>query len=144
MFASLVLASAMFGQSIDNYGKIWTGSHYVVAVYDTTKPIHFSGGGLSMDLYWNPALDGYGGGFQSLPFVIGTLTRPVWLEFYPRFDPDGNTWALCERDGRSVGDWMIEFNTADAGPKVDVTGRTTWQRMWAINRAGATNFRLNQ
>ena len=144
MLCSLVLATSLLGQSVDNAGKVWTGHGYAFAAYDTSKPVHFNGGGLSMDLYWEPALDGYGGGFKSLPFIVPQCPWPVWLEFYPRFDPDANTWALLERDGHSVGDWMIEFDSASTGPKVDVSGRTNWQRMWAINRAGASSFTLSQ
>lgn len=146
MLCSLVLAASMLGQSIDNAGKVWNGSGYALAVFDTSKPVHFNGGSLSMDLYWQPAMDGYGGGFQSLPFVVAGLQWPVTLEFYARFDPGGNTWGLLERDGHSVGDWMVEFDSASAGPAVSVAGSTNrlGTRMWAILRAGAGSWTLSQ
>lgn len=146
MLSTLILATALCGQSIDNSGKIWTGSGYAFAVYDTTKPVRFSGGGLSVDLFWNPAMDGFGGGFQSLPFVIAGLQWPITLEFYPRMGYDDATWGLLERDGHSVGDYMVEFGSASTGPKVDVSGNTDrlGMRLWALARAGAMPFTLSQ
>lgn len=145
--ASLVLAASMVGQSIDNAGFIYDGPARIFVTFDTSKPLHFNGGGLSMDLNWQPAMDGNGGGFASLPFVVAGVPWPVTLQFYSRVGYDSgagpNTWGLVEVafGTNDVGDYMVEF---DSGTATNITGRTNWQRMWAINRAGATNFTISQ
>jgi len=134
----------MAGQLAPNAGNVWVGNGYAVAAYDTTRPVRFQGGPLSIDLYWNPAMDSGGGGFASLPFFLAGCVNPVQLLFYPRLGYDDVTWGLAEVDGESIGDWMIEFDGASTGPAVNISGRTNWLRMWAIHRAGATNFTLTQ
>jgi hypothetical protein len=148
MLTSLVLAASMVGQLAPNAGNLWNGSAYVMTTFDTSKPLHFNGGSLSMDLIWQPAMDGNGGGFASLPFLVAGVDWPVTLQFYPRVGYETgagpNTWGLVEVSlgGGSVGDYMVEF---DAGSTAgNVAGRTNWLRMWAINRAGASSFTLTQ
>jgi hypothetical protein len=150
MIAALLLAASMTGQGPpnDNVGWLWTGNGYVLATLDKTKPVKFQGGSISCDLTWKQGLDGNGGGFESPSLDVG-LPHTIRLQLYQRFPGHGkeDTWGLLEVGDKppinSTGDFMVEFDSASAGP-LNASGTTTRLRMWAINRAGAINYTLTQ
>ncbi len=155
--ASLVLAASLMGQSVDNSGTLIAGNVRSFVTFDKSKPLHFNGGSLSMDLTWQPAMDSSGGGFVSPPFNVPGISRQVTLQFYSRVgNQDGsgpNTWGLVEVSlgGGSVGDYTVAFDAGSNATNVKWTAVPASASaplagtvLWALQRSGVTSFTLTQ
>jgi hypothetical protein len=140
MFATLVLAASLFGQTPADTGKLWTGSAYALTTLDTSKPLRFQGGSLDVDLSWEPSK----AMFESAPVDVGG--RSCRLQFWANPKFQGQTWTLYiqgEPGFPDIDDSDYVFTSASASP-LNLSSDTAWHKAGILRRAGVSTYTLTQ